>query len=369
MLKIKYPSYSKKNEFEGDYIKTLNISTDEKKIFETFLNDPIFEKCKIKSLNQLLIAPFEELLKIYNLYMQKYPFPKGKNKRDKDEKLDIEIKYENFFAYQLTYQGKIARFFMQYSKELQLKTCYFCNIEYINTFENRGEYYSAIDFVNHATMEELIQINLITEKNASEIIQKREEKSIESIDKLNFTKGKLTNLKNLKFKISQENHFTLDHFLPKANCPILALSLYNFVPSCYSCNSKFKQSEVLLKNYLSPTSKNFSVNDEIKFRLFFTKNRKDFNLIMKYPKDKGYEDYIKTFKLKGRYTFHKGEAIKLLDNKKKYPQNRIEEMAKAVNLPSGQIKKDIFGKELFEKSSNESMSKLKKDIAKDIGII
>jgi len=371
MLKIKYPSDNKKNEFEDDYIKTLNISTDEEKNFKIFLNDPIFKKCKIKSLNQLLIAPFEELLKIYNLYIKEYPVIKRKSEKDNIAKEEIEKieKYENFFNYQKTYQHKIASFFMQYSEELQLKTCYFCNIEYINTFENRAEYHSAIDFVNHATMEELIQIYRIAKENANEIIQKREEKSIESIDELNFTKDKLTNLKKLKFKINQKNHFTLDHFLPKANCPILALSLYNFVPSCYSCNSKFKQSKVLLRSHLSPTSKDFSVDNEIKFKLFFTKNRKDFNLIMKYPKDKGYEDYIKTFKLKGRYTFHKGEAIKLLDNKKKYPQNRIEEMAKAVNLPSGQIKKDIFGKELFSDTSKESMSKLKKDIAKDIGII
>ena len=366
MLKIKYPD---SEEFETDYVKTLNISKDAKKEFETFLNDEIFKDCKIKSLDQLLIAPFEELLEIYNLYMSKYPFPEGKKKRDEGTKREIEIKYEKFFKYQITYQSKIAKFFMNYSKTLQLKTCYFCNIEYINTFINRGEYHSPIDFVNNATMEELAQINLITEENANEIIQKRKDKVIESIDDLNFTKGKINNLKNLNFKTSQENHFTLDHFLPKANCPISALSLYNFVPSCYSCNSKFKQSEVLLKSHLSPSSKDFSVADEIKFKLFFTENRKDFNLIMRHPKDKGYEDYIKTFKLKGRFSFHKGEARELLMKKRKYPQSRIAEMAKAINVPSGQVKKDIFGKALFEDNSKESMSKLKKDIAKDIGII
>ena len=366
MLKIKYPN---SKEFEADYITILNISKDEQKKFKTFLNDEIFKDCKIKSLDQLLTAPFEKLLEIYNLYMKRYPFREGKNKRDNETKKAIEIKYENFFKYQITYQPKIAKFFMKHSEALQLKTCYFCNIEYINTFENRGEYHSAIDFVNDATMEELIQINLITKNSAREIIQKREQSNIKSISDLGFTPKKKENIENLNFKTSQENHFTLDHFLPKANCPILALSLYNFVPSCYSCNSKFKQSDVLLKTHLSPTSKNFSVADEIKFKLFFTEDRKDFNLIMKYPKDKGYEDYIRTFKLKGRYTFHKGEVEKLLDNKRKYPQSRIDEMAKAVNIPSKQIKKDIFGKELFEDSSKESMSKLKKDIAKDIGII
>lgn len=33
---------------------------------------------------------------------------------------------------------------------------------------------------------------------------------------------------------------TLDHFYPKDQHPFLALSLYNLVPSCYSCNSSLK---------------------------------------------------------------------------------------------------------------------------------
>ncbi|HFU75070.1 MAG TPA: hypothetical protein ENK66_02385 [Arcobacter sp.] len=367
MLKIKYPK--NRENFESDYINSLNISTEAQDKFKAFLNEPIFKECNITSLDELLVFPFEKLLEIYNLYMKKYPFPKGKNKREKDEKLKIEIKYEDFFAYQITYQRKIANFFMKYSEVLQLKTCYFCNIEYINTFDNRGEYSDFIDFINNATMEELIQIYNIVEKDAKSIIQKREKKPIVSIDELNLTSKKKENLKNLKFKINQESHFTLDHFLPKANCPILALSLYNFVPSCYSCNSKFKQSEVLLKSHLSPTSKDFSVNYEVKFKLFFAENRRDFNLIMKHPKNKGYEDYIKIFKLKGRYTFHKGEVRELLIKKRKYPQSRIDEMAKAIKIPRGQIRKDIFGKELFENDSGGSMSKLKRDIAKDMGIL
>jgi hypothetical protein len=33
---------------------------------------------------------------------------------------------------------------------------------------------------------------------------------------------------------------TLDHFYPKGEYPFLALSLYNLVPSCYTCNSSLK---------------------------------------------------------------------------------------------------------------------------------
>ena len=35
----------------------------------------------------------------------------------------------------------------------------------------------------------------------------------------------------------------LDHFYPKAHYPFLALSLYNFIPSCQVCNSVFKKAK------------------------------------------------------------------------------------------------------------------------------
>lgn len=41
----------------------------------------------------------------------------------------------------------------------------------------------------------------------------------------------------------KENNRTtsdLDHFISKSKCPILALCLYNFIPSCQICNSRFK---------------------------------------------------------------------------------------------------------------------------------
>ena len=44
---------------------------------------------------------------------------------------------------------------------------------------------------------------------------------------------------------------TLDHFLLKSNYPYLALSFWNLVPSCYSCNSQLRTSrEIGLHPYL-----------------------------------------------------------------------------------------------------------------------
>ena len=36
----------------------------------------------------------------------------------------------------------------------------------------------------------------------------------------------------------------LDHFFPKKYLPLLSLSLYNFIPSCQICNSRFKRQHI-----------------------------------------------------------------------------------------------------------------------------
>ncbi len=50
----------------------------------------------------------------------------------------------------------------------------------------------------------------------------------------------------------------LDHFYPKSKYPFLALSLYNFIPSCQICNSRFKGDEDFSdKKYIYPYEEEF----------------------------------------------------------------------------------------------------------------
>jgi hypothetical protein len=149
------------------------------------------------------------------------------------------------------------------------------------------------------------------------------------------------------------------------------------VPSCYSCNSKFKGNDSL--GYLSPTSDNFSFSDDVKFKLYFhnkkdtstIQDKNDYILDFSYSKNQNeYEKYIDIFKLKGRYIFHKDEVINLLKKKERYSASQLDEISSIVKISSEQIKKDIFGKELFESNIQDmSMAKFKQDVAKDIGLI
>lgn len=50
----------------------------------------------------------------------------------------------------------------------------------------------------------------------------------------------------------------LDHFYPKSKYPFLSLSLYNFIPSCQICNSRFKGDEDFSKKkYIYPYEEEF----------------------------------------------------------------------------------------------------------------
>lgn len=58
---------------------------------------------------------------------------------------------------------------------------------------------------------------------------------------------------NMSFKEADGSVFThqsaLDHILPKADYPLLSLSLYNLVPCCPRCNSSFKGSADVLNEF------------------------------------------------------------------------------------------------------------------------
>ncbi len=361
MLPINYPE--DKIKFEQEYIKLLKICDSTKKAFETFISAPHF-LFPTFTLEYILTASFKELYtKTEFLYM---------NKKDKEELKKI-FYYDDF-------QSKIKSFFEQ---NLPMRTCYYCNLDFINSFNDTYDYHDALDFVKKASIEELCKIRDIGEITAKKILNKQSTiNSINDLKAINKTQKK--NIEKVILK-EKHSHFTLDHVIDKGTHPLLSLSLYNFVPSCYACNSKFKGTKQFIDrntvNYLSPTldEKDFKFDEDVKFRILFKstnhisyiKSKKDFILDFKYFKNQAeYEKYINIFKLKGRYIFHKDEIVELIEKKKKYSDSKILEMSKQLKIPIQKIKEDIFGKELFQGNlEDKSMTKFKRDIAKQIGII
>lgn len=361
MIKINYPP--DRDAFHKKYIQELGINRKTRLKFFKLMNNTSLKKFNINYLDYLLIAPFEKLINIV--------FSNTLTPREL-KALKLFFNYDH--SSKNKFQPKVKSFF---EKELTIKTCYFCNMDFVNSFEDRNDYHNFEDFIKRANKKELMKIKGIGDEKSKAIIAQRND-----IDNSRLIQNLLKKHNEIVLE-KKYSHFTLDHLLDKGSYPLVALSLYNFVPSCYSCNSKFKGTKQFINNssmaYLSPTSDKFSFEEDVKFKLYFhnakdisvIQDKNDYILDFSYSKNQDeYEKYINTFKLKGRYIFHKDEVINLLKKKERYSTSQLDEISSIVNVSSEQVKKDIFGKELFENNIQDmSMTKFKQDIAKDIGLI
>ena len=338
MIKMEY-NLSKK-ELNSRYIKHL-FGKKLKEINQSWkkLHCKIKKTCEAiddipEDISDILTADYSKLVDIFLTYL---------NLKELPEETKKEIK--KIFNYK-KYQPKIAEFFMDPENEFQIHVCHYCGIAYINAYEKQND-------------------NEDKDANQEALKKSIPEKKSDYI------------------KLLLGNHFDLDHELDKASCPLLALSLYNFVPSCPTCNQKLKRSttigskadrEELIK--LSPTSDEYDFDKNVLFYITpkgmstfgFFKNLEKYRIDMKCH-DKSFEKSIGLFRLKQRYNYHKIFALRLLDLKERYSRGSIKMIS---NLLQGscpekyteeQIYEDIFG-EGYSKVGHRAFDKLRKDILK-----
>jgi hypothetical protein len=380
MLKINYPADLTR--LNSSYLKSLNV-TELQTSLDILYSRPNFQTIQNKkNATEWLTMNFEDLtaesFRLKNLITE--------------EQEIIEIKKVfNYGSSETGYLGrrnsKIADFFMENRSNIKLSSCYYCNVDYIFAFENIGDFEDEIHFLNKAEMYEIEQISEFGIGTSKKIKENRAIQEIISIDdaRIQLTDPQKQNLLNFKVK-ELKNHFTLDHVLNKADHPFAALSLYNFVPCCFACNSKFKRDNKLIAtendSILSPTSQLNDVNDDIKFKLYFSNGLKykqnkatinsvdDFTLDLSSKKNTdAYKRYISIFKLKERYVFHKPVVYDIIKKEKSYSASRISEIATLMNKTDDEVKADIFGEDLVNKNDfSNPFSKLKIDIADNIDL-
>jgi len=304
MIKIKYPK--KISDFKNEYLKIFDVATLDAE-WRQYKSTYTLQNANF-SVTDMLYGDFDFLLEKSLSIMYDTSDYNSSNK--------VKLyKLKKIFDYN-KYQPKIADFFMKYKDEMKLSTCYYCNIDYINAFSTR--------------------------------------------DKTN--------------KLSLKNHFTLDHVIDKATNPIVALSLFNFVPSCYSCNSKFKISKQFTESisdaHKSPTSDSFDFENDVILKALYASGKNslnitsidDFEINFDDARDT-FKDYIEIFQLEGRYRFHKNIALELFNKRQDYSDSQIKEISKILAKTEDEVKKDIFGKEVFEGELHEKpFTKLKRDI-------
>ena len=179
----------------------------------------------------------------------------------------------------------------------------------------------------------------------------------------------------------------LDHFYPKSLYPFLALSLYNFIPSCQICNSRFKgnkdtrDSVYLYEEGFDELGVKFKTSKEVISEIL-GERYSDFYVKIDYENLKNKEDgekvknSIENLGLDRVYKKSHNQYIQnLLYNIEKYPENYLENCVEMFESDVDKKKqleeyfKDIV-KEPYRKriENGEPLAKLTKDILEEFNI-
>lgn len=335
MIKMNYGDDTHRKMLEQSFVALLDQETDRQKEWvrlrkKLYGIDAAFKTLLPTQMKKIMILPFEKLANIYERYTA-LGYKKGVELHDDLKVLfSYEAKEKNSKGVKYNeMRSAFVTFFTDKKNGFNLHTCYYCDMSYINYFPYNG---------------------------------------------------------------GRRTQFDLDHVLDKGRCPIVALSLYNFVPSCPTCNGPhIKGQRQLNANLaqrikLSPTSEQYDFENQVKLWIRpvsgdvkntgFLKHQDDYVLDLDTSMDSDYEKEINLFFLRERYNFHKCEALRLEDLKRQYTPAKIKEIARiicnvgrnhtkttnlAANAAIQQIRADIFETGFIDKN-HRAFGKLHKDI-------
>jgi hypothetical protein len=364
MIKMDYPTDPLKVQAMNDaYFSTIEVVLGDYGPIDIVLSQIKMANGSDLNCKKLVTAPFHELTALHtaiNLFT--------------DDEKKIIAPLSNYSDG----QPLVAKYFME-QQELPLSSCFYCNIDSIYAFSQLADYWGPLDFIQRADSDQLQLIKGIGKEKAEAIIAKREEKQFENLEELKVSPTILERVKILSYSPTH-NHFTLDHFHHQSTFIFLRLCLYNFIPSCYVCNSKYKNAYSLFvtrPEASSPSSASYSFHDDVQFKVYFSGTANDNVTIQDFAVDldilnnhDSHCQYLKVLRIRGRYLHHKREALRLIKLKTDYPQARLEELSQSLSMPLEDVKRLIFGADLFEKQfDNSTLIKYKRDIAKNIKLL
>lgn len=164
-----------------------------------------------------------------------------------------------------------------------------------------------------------------------------------------------------------------DHFYPKSKYPYLALSFYNLIPSCPTCNFVKNQAEI----GMNPYQKGFD-DDGCKFGLKINgfaksdcKSWLDYEIKFK-STNREIEKNIDVFGLKELYNEHKDYVDEIIDKSKAYNSACYESLIRSfsgLGKTPAEIDRYIWGSYLeTAEHGKRPLSKLTRDILEQFGI-
>lgn len=169
-----------------------------------------------------------------------------------------------------------------------------------------------------------------------------------------------------------------DHFYDKADYPILAVSFYNLVPSCHTCNHiKGTQKTVKLNPYFAGFESGFVIvdkNGDVMTKAAILKNGGGKLALKKADGTESIADNgnIETFGLKGLYELHEDYVADIVEKVAAYDSTVQQTLVNVFQGPAyhPQMVYDfVWGKYLEEAEFDKRpLSKLTKEILEQMGI-
>jgi hypothetical protein len=179
---------------------------------------------------------------------------------------------------------------------------------------------------------------------------------------------------------------SLDHYYDKDTYPFLSISIFNLIPCCHICNSKFKHTKNFYnQKHLHPYEDSF--NEKAKFSQFFNdvdSENKKFSLLSKErisltlkplnDKDIATQNTIDTFRLQTLYQEHKDIVLELIQKREIYPDSYIDDLFHQYEGTLFKNREDVLrhitGGYIEDKDINKRpLSKLIKDISEELDLI
>lgn len=251
----------------------------------------------------VLINPFSDTSRKSFLLLDEYYMLLQLLQRDKTY---INLKYEyqnakkntprNSF-YKSEREKVIKDFYQQHVTRFVKKS----GVDYARTFTNYESLFTEVEKNLkglNKLMEELVHYGLLPSKNRVQLIKNIDCNVCPYCNRQFITIAK----KRKKGEFAMAH---LDHFIPKAVFPLYSLSLYNFIPSCATCNSQLKLRSNL--PIISPISSegNDSPIFEFEYENISALLGRNDNLSIKVKKEE-FNRYLleKQFELESQYVFH-----------------------------------------------------------------
>lgn len=172
--------------------------------------------------------------------------------------------------------------------------------------------------------------------------------------------------------------FETEHVLDKGKCPLVGMSLYNFVPSCRTCNGPAVKGTKTIGDTeaeivrLSPTADGYDFTNKVKFAvkmltpgvedLKATSHVDDYEIDFNVS-EALYQKSIDLFELKSRYN-HGKEKLELLEwreIRRNNPDSRIQQLADLYMVSFGEMFEDMFKLDL-RKREHYPMEKARRDV-------